>query len=69
MIEEIHNLLSDAGVQQDIKDKVESLMNRRCGNFSNIDENIRKLIVEAAKWGMSNGFRMGWRIRENRIKH
>lgn len=29
-----------------------------------VADTIRRLVESAAKWGMSEGFRMGWRVHE-----
>lgn len=69
MIETIPNPLCDKGVQKDIADKVADLMSRNAaGNYRNITQQIENLIHTAASWGMSEGFRMGWRICEMRNK-
>lgn len=67
MIELIPNPLTDKGVQKDIQDKVADLMNRSVKTsitHRNISEYIEKLVKTAAEWGMSEGFRMGWRVYE-----
>lgn len=63
MIETIPNPLTDAGVKRDIKEKVERLMKQR-GAFRNVNEHIEYLVKSAAEWGMSEGFRMGWKLHE-----
>lgn len=65
MIDSIPNPLTDKGVQKDIKEKVDELMNRRLTSYNEgVADVIRDLIDSAAKWGMSEGFRMGWRVYE-----
>lgn len=65
MIESIPNPLTDKGVQKGIKKKVDELMNRRMTSYNEgIADSIRRRIEEAAQWGMSEGFRMGWRVYE-----
>ena len=67
MIETIPNPLTDKGVQQDIQNKVQELMNRSVKtsiNPVNVSQYIEKLVTKAAEWGMSEGFRMGWRVYE-----
>ena len=67
MIELIPNPLTDKVVQKDIQDKVADLMNRSVKTsitHRNISEYIEKLVKTAAEWGMSEGFRMGWRVYE-----
>ena len=62
----IPNPLNDHTVQNDIEDTVQRLMNASHGGIGNIDDCIRYLIREAARWGIREGFRMGWRIKEVR---
>ena len=62
----IPNPLNDHTVQNDIEDTVQRLMNAAHGGHGNIDDCIRYLIREAARWGIREGFRMGWRIKEVR---
>lgn len=67
MIETIPNPLTDKGVQQDIKDKVAELMNRSVKASIppiNVSQYIEGLVKKAAEWGMSEGFRMGWKVYE-----
>ena len=65
MIDSIPNPLTDKGVQKDIKEKVDELMSRRMTSYNEgIADSIRRLIESAARWGMSEGFRMGWRVYE-----
>lgn len=64
MIDTIPNPLNDKGVQRDIEDKVQELLTWQ-GNHHNITEQIKLLITQAANWGMSEGFRLGWRVYEN----
>lgn len=70
MIETIPNPLTDEGVKQDIRRKVEELMNRPVRNalysHDNISDYMQKMVKQAAEWGMLEGFRMGWMVRENR---
>lgn len=64
MIETIPNPLADKGVQKDIQDKVSELMARP--TYKNVVDTMQAAIQKAAEWGISEGFRMGWRIHENR---
>lgn len=65
MIESIPNPLTDKGVQRNIEEKVEELMSQRVNLYDKgISGYIRRLVESAAKWGMSEGFRMGWRVYE-----
>ena len=70
MIEIIPNPLTDEGVKQDIRRKVEELMNRPVRNalysHDTISDYMQKMVKQAAEWGMLEGFRMGWMVRENR---
>lgn len=72
MIETIPNPLADEGVKQDIRRKVEELMKRPVRNalysHDTISDYIHKMVEQAAEWGMLEGFRMGWMVRENRKK-
>lgn len=71
MTETIPNPLTDKGVQKDIQDKVAELMNRSVKTSIspvNVSQYIEHLVKRAAEWGMSEGFRMGWRIYEVRHK-
>lgn len=63
MIETIPNPLQDKGVQRDIDEKVAELMACKCSN-SSLAELAEKRVRQAAEWGMSEGFRMGWRVHE-----
>lgn len=62
MIETIPNPLTDKGVKQDIQDKVNELMERPIRK--DLAASMRDAIQRAAEWGMSEGFRMGWRVYE-----
>lgn len=65
MIDSIPNPLTDKGVQKDIKEKVDELMSRRVTSCNEgVADTIRRLVESAAQWGMSEGFRMGWRVHE-----
>ena len=64
MIESIPNVLNDRGVREDIRIKVEMLMNEACGHLS-IEGEIENRVRRAAEWAMSEGFRMGWRLGQN----
>lgn len=55
--------LTDAGVKRDIKEYVERLMNEK-GRFRNVSDHIEYLVKTAAEWGMSEGFRKGWKVYE-----
>ena len=63
MIETIPNPLTDAGVKRDIKEKVEQIIKLQ-GRFRNVNEHIEFLVKSAAEWGMSEGFRLGWKVHE-----
>lgn len=63
MIETIPNPLTDKTVQRDIQDKVKELLTYKGGD-RNAAELIKDLVTKAAEWGMSTGFRMGWRVYE-----
>ena len=63
MIETIPNPLNDKGVQRDIREKVEQIMNYQ-GGSRNAEEFVKHLVTMAAEWGMSTGFHMGWRVYE-----
>ena len=67
MIETIPNPLTDKGVREDIHRKVDEIMDSplRTGGLSAA---LRNALVRAAEWGMSEGFRMGWKIHEVRSK-
>lgn len=67
MIEMIPNPLTDKGVRQDINDKVKEIMESPL-RIGGLEVAIRNALTRAAKWGYSEGFRMGWKIRENRIQ-
>lgn len=62
-IETIPNPLNDKGVMKDIAERVDEMLKWQ-GGHRNINEHIKELVTEAAKWGMSTGFRMGWRVYE-----
>lgn len=65
MIDSIPNPLADKGVQKDIKEKVDELMSRPLKSYNEgVADTIRRLVESAAQWGMSEGFRMGWRVHE-----
>ena len=66
MIESIPNPLHDYGVQTDIRTKTTDLMVERLGLRCSIMDSIEHLLKKAAEWGVSYGFRMGWRLAENR---
>ena len=69
MIETIPNPLTDKGVQEDIEKKTDELMFRSASmRLCDVSETMRKVIKKAAQWGMSEGFRMGWKIHEGRSK-
>lgn len=63
MIETIPNPLYDKTVKRDIQEKVEELMAYKRGD-KNAAELIKYLVTKAAEWGMSTGFRMGWKVYE-----
>ena len=63
MIEQIPNPLNDKGVQTDIREKVEEILNTK-GKERNINDLVKDLVTRAAEWGMSTGFRMGWKVYE-----
>ena len=63
MIETIPNPLQDKGVQRDIREKVEEILKSR-GNEKNINDLVKHLVTRAAEWGISTGFRMGWKVYE-----
>lgn len=67
MIESIPNPLTDKGVKTDIENKVEELLKQNVG-LHNIIQAIPNIVLRAAEWGMSEGFRMGWRVHETREK-
>lgn len=64
MIETIPNPLDDKGIQKEIEEKVSAMMEYKKGCF-NISDFTRNLLMLAAKWGISYGFRLGWRVYEN----
>ena len=63
MIEQIPNPLNDKGVQTDIREKVEEILNTK-GKERNINDLVKDLVTRAAEWGMSTGFHMGWKVYE-----
>lgn len=63
MIEQIPNPLHDKGVQTDIGEKVEEILKYQ-GKERNINDLVKDLVTRAAEWGMSTGFRMGWKVYE-----
>lgn len=63
MIETIPNPLNDKGVQTDIREKVEEILNTK-GKERNINDLVKDLVTRAAEWGMRTGFRMGWKVYE-----
>ena len=63
MIETIPNPLQDQGVKQDIENKVNEIM-RTPLRIHGLDTAMRDAIKRAAEWGMSEGFRMGWKVYE-----
>lgn len=63
MIETIPNPLKDKGVQTDIGEKVEEILNTK-GKERNINDLVKDLVTRAAEWGISTGFRMGWKVYE-----
>ena len=67
MIVTIPNPLTDKGVRMDINDKVNEIMESPL-RIGGIEVAIRNAVTRAAEWGMSEGFRMGWKVRENRSK-
>lgn len=64
MIETIPNPLNDKGVQRDIAERVDEMLKWQ-GGHRNINDMIKELVTEAAKCGMSTGFRMGWMVYQN----
>lgn len=67
MIETIPNPLTDKGVTDDIKRKVDDILKQplRSGG---LELAIKNALLRAAEWGMSEGFRMGWKVHEVRSK-
>lgn len=63
MIETIPNPLNDKGVQTDITEKVEEILNIK-GKERNFADLVKNLVTRAAEWGISTGFRMGWKVYE-----
>lgn len=65
MIDNIPNPLADKGVKREIEEKVNELLGKRVNLYNTgICDYIRLLVEQAAKWGMSEGFRMGWHVYE-----
>ena len=64
MIEAMPNILKDQGVKEDIRIKVEMLMNEACGHLA-ITEEMENRVRRAAEWAMSEGFRTGWKLGQN----
>lgn len=61
------NPLADRGVADDINKKALELCTQRItAPNEGIADYVRRIVVEAARWGYSEGFRMGWRIHEVR---
>ena len=67
MNDEIPNPLTDAGVKEDIRNRVEEILNSPL-RIGTLDTLIRNSLVQAAEWGMREGFRMGWKVHETRSK-
>ena len=68
MTESIPNPLNDEGVKRDIEMKVGKLINSNHGKF-NILERMIYLVTCAAQWGISEGFRRGWKLgQEQAVK-
>ena len=67
MIETIPNPLTDKGVTDDIKRKVDDILKQplRSGG---LELAIKNALLRAAEWGMSEGFCMGWKVHEVRSK-
>lgn len=67
MIETIPNPLTDKGVTDDIKRKVDDILKQplRSGG---LELAIKNALLRAAEWGMSEGFRMGWKVHEVKSK-
>lgn len=62
-IETIPNPLQDKGVQRDINEKVQEIMQYK-GMSRNVTDLMKDLVTAAANWGMQTGFRMGWKVYE-----
>ena len=63
----IPNPLTDKGVVEDIHRKVEEILNSP-SRIGTLDSIIKNAVERAAKWGYSEGFRMGWKVYEVRNK-
>lgn len=63
MTETIPNPLADKGVQADIEKKVSEIMAQPV-RIGGLEIAVRIAVKKAAEWGMSEGFRMGWRVCE-----
>lgn len=74
MIDSIPNPLTDKGVQQDITQRVNEIMETplRMGTLNDsmgtLNDAMRKAVTRAAQWGYAEGFHMGWLVHENREK-
>ena len=66
MIETIPNPLDDKGILKEIDDRVAEIMETK-GSCFKIADFMPHLVKQAARWGISYGFRLGWRIHENRV--
>lgn len=67
MIDSIPNPLTDKGVQQDITQRVNEIMETPL-RMGTLNDAMRKAVTRAAQWGYAEGFRMGWLVHENREK-
>ena len=65
MIETIPNPLTDKGVSEDIHRKVDEILSSP-SHIGSLDSIIKNAVERAAKWGYSEGFRMGWKVHEVR---
>lgn len=67
MIETIPDITKDKTFQADAEEYTDRVM-RRCSNQSFIDyqDKVRKVIRATYMRGLSNGFRTGWKIQEQR---
>ncbi len=64
MIEQIPSPLTDAGVKEEITQKVQEVL-KYPGRHRTAQEHLEFLVRTAAEWGMATGFRLGWRVKEN----
>lgn len=68
--EQIPDILADRGVQQDVEAYIDEAMKYRLSarTWGELQEAVRALVRAAMRRGLSDGFRYGWTIANNRKK-